>query len=301
MSASADHMNQVALVSQTKHVTTDQVMIVAAAVQKQVTRDFAPVWGVSATVNAFDKLAHVPLGYWAVVIRDDIKQQGAAGIHLNRKNKQPYALVQYSPDWSLTASHETLEMLADPYGNRVVAGDSVNPKRPGRVNYLVEVCDPSEGGEYGYTVNGVLVSDFYTPSFFDPVAAAGVRYSFTGAITKPRQVLDGGYLSWQDPATTHLWQEFVEGGRPEFVDHGPVPDGFGSLREFSDRAAEKRSRKVLAAGKRPPHPLMTGLLGAAPPAAAATAQPSALIDDALQGNADVLQAEIDTLLKASKK
>src|SRR5262249_16165419 len=67
-----------------------------------------------------------------------------------------------------------------------------------RVTYLVEVCDPSEAGENGYQVNGVLVSDFYTPNFFDPVAADGVRYSFTGAVEAPLTVLPGGYISWQD-------------------------------------------------------------------------------------------------------
>ena len=37
---------------------------------------------------------------------------------------------------------ETLEMLADPYGNRLVA--AVHPlDRAKRVNYLLEVCDPA--------------------------------------------------------------------------------------------------------------------------------------------------------------
>ena len=47
-------------------------------------------------------------------------------------------------------------------------------------------------------MNGVLVSDFYTPHYFDPMKAPGVRYSFTGKITGPRVVLRGGYLSWKE-------------------------------------------------------------------------------------------------------
>ena len=90
-----------------------------------------------------------------------------------------------SDSWSLTALHEMLEMLADPFGNRLVPGQSPKPDQ-GRVEFLVEVCDPSEADEFGYTVNDILVSDFYTPHFFDPVKADGVRYSFTGAITEPR-------------------------------------------------------------------------------------------------------------------
>ena len=59
-------------------------------------------------------------------------------------------------------------MLADPFGNRLVAGDGPNPARPGRVEFLVEVCDPCEAPALGYTVNGIRVSDFYTPEYFSP-------------------------------------------------------------------------------------------------------------------------------------
>jgi hypothetical protein len=119
----------------------------------------------------------------------------------------------------LTASHELLEMLADPFGNRVVPGQS--PKRgQGRVEFLVEVCDPSEADEFGYTVNDILMSDFYTPNFFDPVKSDGVRYSFTGAIKKPRTILKGGYISFHDPVSDHWWQQTWFGAKAEFRDLG---------------------------------------------------------------------------------
>ena len=44
-------------------------------------RDFGPVWGVNATVDAFDSLESVPVDYWPVILRDDINQPGAAGYH----------------------------------------------------------------------------------------------------------------------------------------------------------------------------------------------------------------------------
>jgi hypothetical protein len=159
-----------ALVADTKKITPSQLTKIAAALQKQATRDFGPLWDVQANVSGFARLQDVPTDYWPVIVRDDIKTPGAAGVHED-KNRQPFALVQFSDAWSLTASHETLEMLADPFGNRLVAGKS--PKRAqGRVNFLVEVCDPSEDQQFAYTVNGVTVSDFYTPHFFDPVAEA---------------------------------------------------------------------------------------------------------------------------------
>src|SRR5918911_1737379 len=88
-----------------------------------------------ATVAAFPTLEDVPVGYWPMIVRDDIGQPGAAGIHLD-KDGQPFALITMSDSWSLTASHEMLEMLADPFGNRVIPGRS--PRRgQGRVEFLV--------------------------------------------------------------------------------------------------------------------------------------------------------------------
>lgn len=96
---------------------------------------------------------------------------GAAGFH-DDENEQPFALVQFSNQWALTASHEVLEMLADPFGRRLVAGQS--PKAgQGRVQFLVEVCDPSEDTAFAISVNGIKLSDFYTPRYFDPVTAPG--------------------------------------------------------------------------------------------------------------------------------
>jgi hypothetical protein len=279
-------LNQVALVSETNRITFNSLAMVAAALQKQVTRDVSPVWNLEASVDAFASLDDVPLGYWQVIIDDTIPFP-AAGIHLNEDNGQPYALVKFSEDWSLTTSHEVIEMLVDPSGNRTVATDSPKPDQ-GRVLVLVEACDPSEAAEFGYTVNGILVSDFYTPRFFDPVASAGVQYSFTGAITKPREVLDGGYISWWDPETKHVFQLFVDGGQKEFVDRGSLPAGFGTLRSFADvKTNEHRAKlkKELPAGA-----MLTSAL------AGTRAQPSK-VDKSTYANASSLRAQIRALVK----
>jgi hypothetical protein len=200
-------IQHLALVSQSNLVGMSDLAVVSAALQKQVIRDFAPLWAVNATVDAFESLDEVPLDYWPMVVKDDIGFD-AAGIHLD-KDGQPFALITAEADrdvWSLTASHECLEILADPFGNRTVAGDSPKPDQD-RVMFLVEVCDPSEAAEFGYSINGVLVSDFYTPNYFDPIASTAVRYSFTGAIKEPRDVLAGGYLSWLNPVSGEWWQE----------------------------------------------------------------------------------------------
>lgn len=243
-------IRQLALVSESKQVKPSDLMKVAAALQKQASRDLDPIWDISATVDAFQALEDVPSDYWPMIVMDDIGYDGAAGIHLDRDN-QPYALITASADldtWSLTASHEALEMLVDPFGNRLKAGDSPKSDQ-GRVNFLVEVSDPSEAADFGYTVNGILVSDFYTPQFFDPVSGPGVRYSYTGALTEPRQILRGGYLSWQEPVSGHWWQQiWFDGAAPRFRELGPMTSS-GSLRSQIDRLTGKETAKAQEGGR----------------------------------------------------
>ncbi len=234
----------VALVPDSQSVTLADVSPVAAAIQKQVTRDFGPQWGVDATVDAFESLEAVPIDYWPVIMRDDINQPGAAGFHTD-DNGQPFSLVQADPGWELTASHETLEMLADPFGNRTVAGPPP-PNAPDpvaqfeRVVYLVEVCDPCEANQFAYEVNGLELSDFITPHYYDPNGDTGAQYSFRGNIQEPHSVLEGGYVSFGNPVDNHWYQIVVQDGNTVLRDLGIINIALGkSLRELVDRAVRE--------------------------------------------------------------
>ncbi|MGW3820384.1 hypothetical protein [Streptomyces sp. NPDC005046] len=232
-------ITHLALVSLTENtqISPSRLNRVSAALQKQATRDFGPIWQVNATVDAFDTLEDVPVGYWPMIVVDDVPD--AAGFHLD-ENGQPFSLIEFSDSWSLTASHEMLEMLADPMGNRLVAGKSPTPDQ-GVVEFLVEVADPSEAAEFGYTVNGLLVSDFFTPRFYDPVPVDGVRYSFGGHITQPRQILRGGYISWRDPVSDEWWQQtWFSGDRPKFRKLGRLTGA--SIRAAVDARTKTVSR-----------------------------------------------------------
>jgi len=225
--------DHIALVSLTREISTRDLLVAGAAVQKQLTRDFIPMWGLPATLDTFDDLASVPSDYHPVVVFsdpdelagqievavgaeytaqliDDFERDRLSGLHLNAFTRQPFALVEASDAWSVTISHEVLEMIADPYGNRLIAAAHPLDERQ-RVRYLLEVCDPCE--TVWYPVNGVPVSDFYTPRYFDPVGIEGGRYSFTGSISRPLEILEGGYLSWIDPEDSGLYQ--LQGGSSE--------------------------------------------------------------------------------------
>src|SRR5262249_28048795 len=243
-------VQHVALVSDTPAVTFAQVSAVSAALQKQVTRDFGPLWSVSATVDAFDQLESVPVDYWPVILLDDINEPGAAGFHTD-DHGQPFSLVQVDANWPLTASHEALEMLADPFGNRTLAG-SPPPQASApvsgfqRVVYLVEVCDPCELDRFAYHSNGIVVSDFITPHYYDPSGSTGVQYSFRGHVKSPHEVLEGGYVSLGNPADNPLYQGIVSHGKAAPRDLGVISSTNGkSLRELVDqkvREARKEER-----------------------------------------------------------
>jgi hypothetical protein len=222
-------VRNVALVSE--EIDMAELTKVASALQVQAVRDFSPLWGVNATVAAFGRIADVSIGRWPIWVKQTINDPGDLGYHTDRRH-QPYAIVLYRDGWTITASHEMLEMLADPFGNRLVAGPSIRPgDKEGRVEYLVEVCDPCEDSRFAYSVNGVIVSDFITPHYHDPEETTGARYSFTGAIKAPRQVLPGGYISFNDPIDGRIWMAMNAGGtKLQFQDLGPA-SAMLSLRE----------------------------------------------------------------------
>ena len=93
-------------------------------------------------------------------------------------------------DWSVSSvlSHEVLEMFVNPNCN-LWANDGKGSA------YSFEVCDPVEAPSY--PVNGVSVSNFVTPSWFDPLAPATAQFDKLGQLHGPFSILKGGYLVYE--------------------------------------------------------------------------------------------------------
>jgi hypothetical protein len=241
---------QVGLVDTTGEIDENLMHAAAAALNMQVTRDLPQFWPIKATVRFLPSAQKVPVGVWPVRLVKKLPP-GEGGFHLDKHN-QPFAEVIASPgseEWTIDASHETIEMLVDPSGNRLqasqaieISGDKIQDGT-GEFQYLVEACDPCEADNFAYSVQGIAVSDFITPHFYDPVVTSGTRYSFTGAITAPRQILPGGYISFVDPETDELEQIlFVDpNSPPQLVDLGPAT-GL-SLRAWVDRHTHETVKK----------------------------------------------------------
>jgi len=248
---------QVGLVDKTKAIDPELMQAVAAALTIQVTRDLPQFWNVQATVTYEPNASKIPAGVWPVFLVKTLPP-GEGGFHLDQHN-QPYAKVIASPgsdEWTIDASHETLEMLVDPNGNRLQPSTSIQIENgkivdgTGQFAYLVEACDPCEADNFAYPIQGVAVSDFLTPHFYDPVVTPGTRYSFTGAIKAPRQILAGGYISWVNQQSNEmqqlLWVDPTKA--PKIVNLGPASGA--SLREWVDNYMAESAGKTTVRANR---------------------------------------------------
>lgn len=226
----------VAIVSESRRVPPEQLAPVAAAMQQQVQRDFAPLWGVNAVVAAMpDRKTAQGMGYWPIVVQDTLDDPGALGYHTD-EHHQPYALVEATRDWTITVSHEMLEMLADPFGSRLWVAHDPKLGAGERVRILIEVCDPPEAK--AYEIGGVRVSDFVTPAYYHTVHRLGHQYTLMGNIARPRTLIPGGYISYVD-ADGHWWQQtWFSGSQPSTRELGRLADFAqpgDSLRQAIDR------------------------------------------------------------------
>jgi len=205
---------------------------VARALQRQVREHFGPPYGVEATVEAVPRGRHDARA-WQVVLADDAEGAAADGWHELTAHGLPLGKV-YAKDviaecggWSSTASHEVLELLADPDMSLAVL---VYGPRGSRL-FAYEVCDPVQDDRYAYSIGGVRVSDFVYPTWFESFRAVrSARFDYAGVCDRPLQVLAGGYAQ-----VTHAHYE--RGWR----DEGPARGKRGPAR--GSRRARRRTAR----------------------------------------------------------
>ena len=147
-----------------------------AALQKQASQRSGASWNTSATVDAFDKLEDVPIGYWPMIIKDNIDTPGAAGVHED-KDQQPFALISSSSEldvWSLTASQECQEIWS--IRSAIVYLPRIRRNKARAVSVsVVTKSAPSEASDSPYRRTAFRFHDFYTRHYLrDPIKAPGV-------------------------------------------------------------------------------------------------------------------------------
>lgn len=199
---------QVAIVNDASSGVSDaDAEAMVAAVAKQVLDDFGPRWNAGAHFSFVPSTQKPPAGKWCVTLLDSSDQAGALGYHDLTPDGLPLGKVfagtdrQYGSSVSVTLSHEVLEMLADPWIALAAQG-------PDGKFYAWESADAVEDDSLGYEIDGIKVSAFVTPAWFGTGdTAAGLTYPNVPAMTKPLQLIAGGYISVFDPASGQGWTQ----------------------------------------------------------------------------------------------
>jgi hypothetical protein len=214
-------VTRIAVLNQSTAVTDAEVATVVDAVQVQVTRDFAPLYG-GATAEMFVG-PPTRIRDWTVYVQDNSTIPGALGYHDLNSAETPimYVFAKTSRDnnvaWSGVLSHEILEALADPY---IQLCAQISPSQV--LGY--EVADPVE--QATYNISGVPVSDFVTRAWFEPNRTVGAKYDFLAKLSAPRSLLPGGsYMSVGTAIINQIvWTQRFASGE---VKQGGDPDDGG--------------------------------------------------------------------------
>ncbi len=159
------------------------------AMQKYVDEFVAPVWGTPAKLV---KSTGFVKGAWAMVFLDNADQPGALAYHDLTPDGLPESKVFVKTTIdngdlvSVSASHELVEMLVDPAINLMTTGPDA------KIIYAYESADPVEA--LSFPVNGIAMSDFVYPSYFEDFHKPGsVKFDQLNKVKRPFQILSGGY------------------------------------------------------------------------------------------------------------
>jgi len=214
---------QISVINESTLLADADVTPVVIALQQQVTNDFRPIWGTDAELKMIPQGTQPPTGTWWLVILDDSDQAGALGYHDLTPDGLPIGKVFAASDlkagtsWSVTASHELLEMLADPNIN--LTAFVQNQDTSGTL-YAYEVCDACEDDSLGYQINGILMSDFVYPAWFESFRTQGsTQFDRMNKMQNPLQLLPGGYIGVFSVSDGSGWQQQTAERNPTNLRH----------------------------------------------------------------------------------
>jgi hypothetical protein len=196
-------------------VSDDELQRVIRAINRQIKEDFEPYWSLGATLRLEGRSETTPSKLSLPDLRGDailylwnaLDVDGALGYHDQNARGIPYGFVftklseQLGEPWSVTLSHEALELIADPEVNLLVMGP--HPADPDKtVFHWYEMSDAVQNETY--EIDGVAVSNFVLPLYFTPNNEKGARNDFLGTVSNGKTlrsfgVNPGGYVGFYDP------------------------------------------------------------------------------------------------------
>lgn len=231
-------MTTIAVINHSTVLKDADVRAALPALQQQISKDFAPVWGHDAVLVFGSNGGPSEAAFWQLVLLDDSDQAGALGYHDLTPQGLPLSKVfaktdaKYGLSWTVTASHELLEMLADPFINLT---SLVQSHAHSGLLYALEVCDAVESDTLAYKIADVLVSDFVYPSWFVPGEPG--PYDLAGHVVAPLQLLSAGYISVLRLTSHQGWQQ-------KFAEHHANPVAEGLMRGEYLASGSRRERRA---------------------------------------------------------
>lgn len=198
---------QIVVANWSSHLRPDDAQRIVAACDAQLLRDFAPAWGrlaPSVTLASIPILSldAVPIEIAVVFIVDGLDVANLLGVHSNGHFNRPFGQVDAARciaagggvtngpmGISVVLSHEILEMIVDPHCALWVDGPPQD--KVVESEYAVEICDAVE--DDAYDIDGVAVTNFVWPEYFNVAAAPSAQLDQMGLVRQPFEVRPGGY------------------------------------------------------------------------------------------------------------
>jgi len=201
-------------VNHSKEIPDDALQFVVRAINRQIREDFEPYWSLGATLRLEGKSAKKPdklalpdmRGDAVLYLWDDVDVENALGYHDANARGIPFGFVftklakQLGENWTVTLSHEALELVADPLVNLLVAGP--HPEEDRMVFHWYEMSDAVQAETY--KIDEIEVSNFVLPLYFTPDAEVGSRNDYLGRSHGGKTLTSfginpGGYVGFFDP------------------------------------------------------------------------------------------------------
>lgn len=196
-------------------LTDEQVQRTIRAINRQIKEDFEPYWSLGATLRLEGKAGATPKpqdpadmrGDAVLYLWDKTNIPNALGYHDRNHHGIPFGFVftelsaSLGENWSVTLSHEALELIADPEVNLLVAGPHPSNSKLD-VFHWYEMCDAVQAEVY--EIDDIEVSNFVLPLYFTGSEEVSGRNDFLGRSHNGKTlrsfgVNPGGYIGFFNP------------------------------------------------------------------------------------------------------
>jgi hypothetical protein len=181
---------RIACINRAKNSLDVSMAKLTAALQKCYDRHFLPVWGYP--IALYNTSRPKPTDWQLIYFDNPDQRKGLLGRHELTYRGQPISkifvetVLASGETVSMAASHELFEMVLDPMANLWADKNK-------RTQYAYEVCDAVE--EEYFTVDGLRMSNFLYPSWFEPFDhPRGTKFDHLGSLKEPFSMTEGGYL-----------------------------------------------------------------------------------------------------------